>query len=338
MSKSEPRSRTAAGASGTRPRNHAMSPANLARIFYQPSVIYFNAAAECLSIRGAGRRLNIASSAVTRQIAQLEDALGLELFERDRRELKLTPAGQVLHRHIRRLSIPLEAAVSELDMLRGLKTGTVHVVTVESVGISFLPQLITDFRQLYPRLQVDVSVVSSAEVIARLADERADVGFGFVARPSEHVEIAARRDVRIGVVMSPDHPLMKVPTLTLADCIAFPMAVAKPEISIRDVIEPFLQRSALNLPSLVEVDSIRMLVELALIGGYASVMTPIGAQNELRSGALRFRALEDPDLPTNRFGLMVRARSTQQFAAAVFYDHAMQHFGSLELPGEIQPE
>lgn len=98
--------------------------------------------------------------------------------------------------------------------------------------------------------------------------------------------------------------------------------MAKPEISIREVIEPFLQRSPTVRMPLVEVDSIRMLVELALLGEYVSVMTPIGAQNEIKSGALLFRALEDAGLPTNRFGVMVRAGGTLQFAPAVFYEHA----------------
>jgi hypothetical protein len=89
------------------------------------------------------------------------------------------------------------------------------------------------------------------------------------------------------------------------------------------------------MPPLVEVDSIRMLVELALDGHYASVMTPIGAQNEVKSGALLFRPLEDIGLPTNRFGLMTRAGAGLRFAPAVFYEHAKQHFDKIELPGAI---
>lgn len=318
-----------------RPRNGALSPSLLARVFHQPSLIYFNAVAKCLSVREAARRLNIASSAVTRQVAQLEDALGLELFQREGRRLKLAPAGEILYRHSRRLVLPIEAAVCELDMLRGLKTGSVRIATVESVGLAFLPRLLTDFGRQYPRLHLDVSVDSSADVIARIADERADIGFGFVARPNDQVEVAVRQDVRIGVVMRPDHPLAGVARLTLAACIAHPMAVAKPEISIRNVIEPFLQKSALVLPPLVEVDSIRMLVELALLGNRVSVMTSIGVQNEIRSGELLFRPLDDIGLPTNRFGLMVRAGVSLHFAPAAFYEHARQHFSNLELPGSI---
>lgn len=320
---------------GTRRREHALSPAHLARVFHQPSLIYFNAVAEHLSVREAARRLNVASSAVTRQVGQLEEALALELFQREGRRLKLSPAGEILYRHARRLTAPLEAAISELDMLRGLKTGSVRVATVESVGLSFLPQLIADFGGRYPRLNIDVSVAPSAEVIARLIDERIDIGFGFITRPPRGIEVAVRRDVHIGAVMRPDHPLAALERLTLAECLRHPIAVAKPEISIREVIEPFLYQSALSMPALVEVDSIRMLVELAMLGHYVSVMTPIGVQSELKSGALLFRPLEDFGLPTNRFGLMVRAGAGLHFASAVFYEHAKDHFGAIELPGAI---
>jgi len=136
----------------TKPRDTALSPALLSRVFHQPALVYFLAVTEYKSVREASRRLNIASSAVTRQIALLEDALGMALFHRASQRMSLTPAGEVLFRHARRLTAPMEAAVSELEMLRGLKTGTVRIAAVESVGLSFLPTLIGDFSRNYPRL------------------------------------------------------------------------------------------------------------------------------------------------------------------------------------------
>ncbi len=259
----------------------------------------------------------------------------MELFQRENRRIKLTPAGEILYRHSRRLLAPMEAAVSELDMLRGLKTGTIRLATVESVGLSFMPKLIADFCQRYPRLHLDISVASSAEVIARIVEERIDIGFGFVAGMPKGIEVAVRRDVRIGAVMRPDHPLAGEATVTLAACLAHNVAVAKPEISFREVIEPFLQRMAISRLPLVEVDSIRMLVELAQIGHHISIMTPIGAQNEIQRGELVFRPLDEPGLPTNRFGLLVRAGGNLHFAPAVFYEHAKQHFEAIQLPGTV---
>lgn len=318
-----------------RPREHALSAGHLARVFHQPALIYFNAVATHLSIREAARRLDVASSAVTRQVAHLEDALGIALFVRDRRRLRLSPAGEILLRHSRRLAAPMEAAVSEIELLRGVRTGSVRIAAAESVGLSFLPRLLTDFGRRYPRLTLDVSIIPSSEVIERLIDERIDVGFGFIARPPRQIDLAYRRDVSIGAVMGPDHKLAGVRHLTMAQCLEHPLAVAKPEISIREVIEPFLRRSGALLPALVEVDSIRLLVELALGGHYASIMTPIGAQNEIAAGRLVFRPLADSALPTNRFGILVRAGVGLHLAPAIFFDHAKAYFEGIDLPGAV---
>lgn len=319
----------------TPPRERALSPALLARMFHQPAMIYFQMVAELLSVRECARRLNVASSAVSRQIAQLEDALGMALFQREGRRLKLTAAGEILSRHVRRVASPLEAAVSELDMLRGLKTGSVRIATVESVGLSFLPALLAAFSQRYPTLHLNIEVTSSSEVVTRLIDETVDVGFGFLTAPSRDIEMAVRRDVRVGVLMRPDHPLAERRSLTLADCFAHPVALGTSELSIRRAIQPILDASVSAQPPLLEVASIRMLVELAQLGHHVSVMTPIGAHNEISRGLLVFRPLDEPGLSTNRFGLMVRAGAGLHFAPAVFYDHAKEHFRSLELPGTV---
>jgi DNA-binding transcriptional LysR family regulator len=318
----------------TRPRERALSPGLLARVFHQPSLIYFIEVARYLSIREAARQLNVASSAVTRQINQLEDALGIALFHRERQRLRLSIAGEILYMHSQRLMAPMEAAVSELEMLRGIKTGTVRIATVESVGLSFLPALITEFGAKYPRLTLEVLVVSSAAVIDLLATERADLGFGFISAPLKRVDVSDRRDVPIGVLMHPDHPLAGAKDLTIADCITHPIAVAKPEISIREVIQPFLNKAAATSLPLVEASSIRLLVELACGGHYLSIMTPIGAQNELADGKLIFKPLRDRGLPTNQFGILVRSLAGLQFAPAVFYEHAKIHFQALSFPGE----
>ena len=236
-----------------RPREHALSTGLLARVFHQPSLIYFNAVATHLSIREAARRLDIASSAITRQVAQLEDALGIALFIREKRRLRLSPAGEILFRHSRRLAAPIEAAVSEIEMLRGIKSGSVRIAAAESIGLSFLPRLITDFGRRYPRLNLDVSLVSSVGVIERLLDERVDIGLGFIAKPPRQIDVAFRRDVRIGAVMTPGHPLAASKHLTFRQCIEHPLAVAKPEISIREVIEPFLRGSLVDRMQLDEI-------------------------------------------------------------------------------------
>lgn len=316
------------------PRRTALAPALLARVFHQPALVHFNAVASHLSVRGAARDLNVASSAVSRQIGQLEDALGLTLFLREGRGLALSPAGEILYRHTQRLAGVIDSAVVELELLRGLKTGTVRVASVESIGIAFLPRVIASFGERYPGLHIKVTVCSSAEVVRQLVEERADVGFGFVTETHRKIAVVLRRDVPIGVAMRPNHPLAALRgPITIADCLGHPTAMARPEISIRRVIEPFLLRSVQTLPPLVEVDSIRMLAELALGGRYLSIMTPLGVQGEIEAGALTFRPLEEKELPENRFGLMVHSGGHLHHAAAAFLDHARDAFEQIAFPG-----
>ncbi len=333
MTDSTPADDAVWAASPAEPRTAPLSPALLARLFHQPSLIYFNAVAEHLSVREASRRLNTAPSAVTRQVAHLEDVLGLALFVREGRRLKLAPAGEILYRHTRSLASPLVAAIAELDMLRGLKSGTVRVASVESVGLTFLPALIADFGARYPRLHLSISVTSSAGVVEQVVGGQVDIGLAFITRTVPGLEVAFRRDVSIGALMHPDHPLAREPRITLAACVAHAFAVATPHISIRDVIEPFLQRSSLSHLPFVEVDSIRLLVELACTGRYVSIMTAIGAEQELTEGRLVFRPLEDSKLPHNRFGLILKAGTSLNYAAAVFFEHAKQRLDSAPFPG-----
>lgn len=316
-------------------RSQALSPALLARIFYQASLVHFNAVAEHLSVREASRRLNIAASAVSRQVSQLEFALGVELFVRDRRRrLTLSPAGEILYSHTRNLGDILDSAVDELELLRGLKTGTVRIATVESIGIAFLPEIISEFGRRYPGLQLEVSMVSGAEVIERLIDERAEVGFGFITETHPQITVALHRDVPIGAIIRHDHALAETRgPVGLAECLHHPMAMATPEISIRRVVDPFLLQATHSLPPMVEVDSIRMLVELALTGRYASITTPIGAQADIAEGRLVFRPLAETGLPQNRFGVMQRAGGNLPLAAMVFLDYARNQFARIELPG-----
>ncbi|WEK49073.1 MAG: LysR family transcriptional regulator [Candidatus Kaistia colombiensis] len=303
-----------------------LSPVSLARLFHTPSLIYFTMVAETLSMRETARRMNIASSAVARQIGHLEQTLEMPLFVREARRLRLTPAGEILLRHARQLTGPLEAAVSELSLLAGLKTGTVRIATVESVGLTILPGIVADFGTHYPSLHVDIRTASASEAIAMVVASEVDIGFTFIAAPHREIEVAMRRDLPIGAVMRADHPLAGETRLQFATCFAHPFAVPRQGLSIRDVIEPFLGLRGPKDRPFVEVNSIRMLFELAKTGRYLAFMTPLGIERELAAGEVVFRPIADKGLPLNRFGMAIRKGGNLRFAPAAFFNLASSHF------------
>src|SRR5438067_1870654 len=99
---------------------------------------YFAAVAEAGSVRAASRDLNVAASAISRQLILLEAQLGIELFERHGRNLTLTSAGEILLKGLRSATHEHEAVLDHLGALRGLKRGRVRLATVESISVSLL--------------------------------------------------------------------------------------------------------------------------------------------------------------------------------------------------------
>src|ERR1700722_18891995 len=100
---------------------------------HAPAIRYFDAVRKAGSIREAARGLNVASSAVNRQILKLEAELGSQLFERLPGGLKLSPAGEVFARHVAIVLRDAIRAESELNSLKGVKTGRVEIIAVESL-------------------------------------------------------------------------------------------------------------------------------------------------------------------------------------------------------------
>lgn len=111
-------------------------------ILYAASIRYLEAVRRAGSIRQAARQLNIASSAVNRQILKLEDELGIPLFERLSSGLRLTAAGEIFARHASTVLHDARRAEEELEAQKGLRRGYVRIASVEGLTFDLLPSVI----------------------------------------------------------------------------------------------------------------------------------------------------------------------------------------------------
>src|SRR5690606_7329494 len=94
------------------------------------SLKYFDMIRRCGSIREAARRLHVASSAVNRQLLQLEEEIGAPLFDRMSSGLRLTPAGEVFSRHVITVLQDEIRLQTELELLRGVHKGSLSIAAV----------------------------------------------------------------------------------------------------------------------------------------------------------------------------------------------------------------
>ena len=128
------------------------------------SLSYFDAVRRAGSIRAAARRLNVASSAVNRQILSLETEIGMPLFDRLPAGLKLTAAGEILAHHVINVLRDAERTESELDALHGLRAGRVELVTLEGLCHRIVPTAIASLGARAPRISIGVDILATEDI------------------------------------------------------------------------------------------------------------------------------------------------------------------------------
>jgi DNA-binding transcriptional LysR family regulator len=155
---------------------------------HSSAIRYFDAVRRAKSIREAARQLNVASSAVNRQIIKLEEEIGEPLFHRLPTGLVLTPVGEALARHVITVFQDLERMGSDIEDIHGARIGHITVAVAESVASSILPQAIDQIRARAPRVTFTVVVMGSFNIPGAVIAGEVAVGVAFALRKSSELQ------------------------------------------------------------------------------------------------------------------------------------------------------
>lgn len=272
---------------------------------------YIDAVAKAGSIRKAAETLAITSTALNRRILAMEVELGVDIFERFPRGVRLSAAGEILIHHIRNQIGDLERVKSQIADLSGERRGHVAIACSQALLPFFLPQQISKYRHVHPAVTFDVLVRDRAAAEQALIDLSADLALVFEpVRMSEfQVLLTIRQPVH--AVMKPDHPLAGHKSVRLRDCLRFPIALPTAPYGVRHLMELAVRRTSLDLDPIVESDSFEFLRHYAREENILSFQLPIGlpANNEedivsvpidvrdVPAGFLYFGQLRDRTLP-----------------------------------------
>jgi DNA-binding transcriptional LysR family regulator len=287
---------------------------------------YFAAGAETGSVRGAAQLLNVAASAISRQIILLEQQFNIALFERRGRSLKLSAAGEILLNGLKSAVRGHEATLDHLDALRGLKRGRIRIATVESISVSPLPDLLARFAADYPGVEVTVTVAGSDAVTDLVRSHDADLGFTFNPATLEGLEVKLVKEMRLGAVMAPDHPLARKRRLLFAQCLQYPVAWPARGLSFRAILDEMMGTVKIPAQHVLECNSLRLMAALARRGRCIAFQTRIGIEQEIADGTLVFVPLANRRMPVDRLTIVHRPGSGAGLAAGTFLNLAVRYF------------
>ncbi|MCP1106603.1 LysR family transcriptional regulator [Serratia nevei] len=228
---------------------------------------YFVAVAEEQNFSRAAERLHISQPPLSRQIQQLEEDLGVLLFERGSRPLKLTEAGRFFYGHAQQFlaqSVELKSMTRRVGQLeRSLSIGF-----VASTLYGILPQLIRRFRTQCPEVAVSLHEMTTMEQIQALKEGKIDVGFGRIRYEDTNVRRIILRDETLMAALAADHLLANAPELTLRrlqteTLIVYPQT---PRPSFADQVLAAFRDHALEPHKIMEVRELQVALGLVAAG------------------------------------------------------------------------
>jgi DNA-binding transcriptional LysR family regulator len=269
---------------------------------------YLDEVARHGSIRKAAARLNVASSAINRQILALESEIGAPIFERMPRRLRLTSTGEVLIAHVRETLKGHQRVEAQIEAFKGLTRGEVTIATMNGLAAGPLPRFLSRILDQHPRVLLRLRVLPFDQMTNAVLTGEADLALTYNPPNSPGLRIVASHDIAVGAVVSPKHPLTKRQALRLADCVEFPIAVADLSMTIRPAVELAFARANILLQPTIETNSIEFMKKIARSGQAITFLNPVDVAEEVAAGEIRHLPVQELDAHPISLKLMVRAR------------------------------
>ncbi|MFD1662076.1 LysR family transcriptional regulator [Streptomyces caeni] len=284
---------------------------------------YFVAVAEELSFTRAAERVMVAQPAISQQIRRLEHEVGEPLFDRLKRGVRLTDAGQALLPHARAALASAEQGRDAVAALSGLLAGRLVLGTVQHPPAG-LAELLGRFRQAHPGVEIKVREGHSDTLLSAVAEGRLDaafVGLGPHQRVPSGLRSAVVASEPVVVAVRPDHPLAQEASVPLTRLRDLEIATLPEGSGLRTTVESATQAAGFTPRVIIECSKLGLLVDLAA-NGVSLALLP---QSAIESAAdLAVVHVRDPSLH-HRLVLAWR-ESGQSAAGRAFLTAARDHF------------
>ena len=295
-----------------------------ARHLQETALRYFLEVVRSGSITEASRRQNVAISAISRQIAQLEDVLGTVLFERRPRGMVLSAAGELLAVHARKSALEAERVVGDILALQGERRGTVRLACTEGFAVDFLPRTMAEFRQRHAQIVFQLHVLAPAEVTRRVGDGDVDIGITFSRVPVKGIKIEHRQPAPVVAVMRRDHPLATLKQVSLSQLAAYPLALPEPDTTVRQLFDIACSREQLLIEPAFSSNYFQALFSFAAAGGGVSIAGEVSVRHRVVAGDMAALHIRDRGMDDRSIELQTLVGRTLPRAVQTFLDFLKQ--------------
>lgn len=227
------------------------------------------------NIHRAAEVLNISQPAASKLLKDLEEVLGVSLFERLPRGMRPTWYGETMIRHARIALSSLSAAGKEINSLKSGSFGEVSIGAITGPALSLLPDAVSIVAREHPKLRVQLEVESSDLLLERLSQGKLDFMIGRLFERHDKSNLTYERlaDEPVCAVVRSGHALFSTRNLTLTKLESHPWIVPPAGSVLRHRFELMFQEAGLTIPSqLIETSSLLFITKMLQQSDFIAVV------------------------------------------------------------------
>lgn len=260
------------------------------------------------SLRRAAARMNIAPSALSRKLAEVERSLGVALLERSAQGIALTDAGRLLREHALTQQDEQTFLLEQLGRFRDTGGPPVRIVIGEGFAADLMENGIARIALDHPGLRFRIDLAGTGEIQRRVAEGEADLGIAYSPASSAALRSVCWARQPLCAILPVDGPLARQPRLGLADILAGPVAMLDSRHAIRVLVAQAAGDQGLALDPQIETSSIAALIRYVSAGLGATFLPRFSAAIQAARGELVIVDLDEECLQSVSAHLLVRAR------------------------------
>jgi DNA-binding transcriptional LysR family regulator len=253
----------------------------------------FSDLVESESFSRAAKLNGITQSAVSQQLRAMEKHFNILIVDRSQKQFRLTREGHKLHESAKEILYLYEKLNSELQEMKKVISGTIHISTVYSIGLHELPPYVKAFLSKYPEVNVRVEYRRANNVYEDVLTNSIDLGL--VAYPQKHKQLEELpfHDDTLVLAVSPEHPLAKRKSVTIAEIADQKFVGFEPDIPTRKATDQIFRDEDLEMEPVMEFDNVETVKRAVEINAGIAILPQTTVSREESQGLLKVIGFKD---------------------------------------------
>lgn len=247
----------------------------------------FSDLVESESFSRAAKLNGITQSAVSQQLRAMEKHFSILIVDRSQKQFRLTREGQKLYESAKEILYLYERLNSELQEMKKVISGTIHISTVYSIGLHELPPYVKAFLSKYPEVNIRVEYRRANNVYEDIFTNSIDLGL--IAYPQQHkqLEVLPFHDDILILVVSPEHPLAGKNDITLQEIADQKFIGFEPDIPTRKATDQIFKDEGIEMDPVMEFDNVETVKRAVEINAGIAILPQTTVTREEAQGLLK---------------------------------------------------